>query len=125
MSRTLLPQLRFGVSFQAGNTLGPFPAKGQKHRALMDTAWDWESGILECTNVDVLGNNMLSVNKIASLTFNKSPETQGVELKAGRGDGPVSLFIFLSGDFFYIIILFFSLKSSSLHNCGQRQDFKN
>lgn len=61
MSRMLLLQLGFGVSFQAGSTLGPFPAKGQKHCGLMDTAWDWESGILECTNVDVLENNMLTV----------------------------------------------------------------
>lgn len=57
----LLPQLGFGVSFQASSTPGPFPTKGQKHRGLMDTAWDRESGVLECTNVDVLGNNMLTV----------------------------------------------------------------
>lgn len=61
MSRTLLPQLGFGVGFQAGHTLGPFPAKGQKHCGLMDTAWDWESGVLECTGVNGLGNNTLAV----------------------------------------------------------------
>lgn len=61
VSRTLSPQLGFGVSFQAGSTQGPFPAKGQKHRGLMDTAWDWESDIPERTNANVLGNNMLMV----------------------------------------------------------------
>lgn len=61
MSRMLLPQLGFGIGFQASSTLRPFPAKGQEHRGLMDTAWDWETGILESSDAAVLGNNKLTV----------------------------------------------------------------
>lgn len=61
VSRRLLPQLGFGISFQASSTLGPSSAKGQKHRGLMDAAWDWEADILECTSVDVLGSDLLTV----------------------------------------------------------------
>lgn len=61
VSRTLLPQWGLGISFQASSTLRPFPAKGQEHSALMDTAWDWETGILGSSDAAVLGSNMQTV----------------------------------------------------------------
>lgn len=62
VSRRQLLQLGFGVesAFRPAVPWDLF-SEGSEHRGLMDTAWDWEADILECTSVDVLGNDMLTV----------------------------------------------------------------